>query len=299
MKTSILFLTVLLAVLVMFTGCNIYKFTGPSDSQKSLIEEGKQMLRDGDYEGAFKKFDEALNNDPNNSEIRYLHAKAAMRRTGTNAITIATELSQLETNSADTSDLPFMNFTTWPNTRANPLYQGVIIANEDLQMINDGTATGIIKPKDIQLDLVIVLTVNGILLFRDTNGDKAIDDTDINLEVFFQNGRLNLQGIFKIFEQLDAEAVNNLLTNISDILKVSGDVMGDFIRNMAEDEESGLDEDALDQVIENIQNGADMYLIEIDVDNDGDGLIDEEHLNGIDDDGDGLIDEDSNGRRGP
>jgi len=298
MKTSILLLTVLLAVLVMFTGCNIYKFTGPSDSQKTLIEEGKQMLRDGDYEEAFNKFDEALIDDPFNSEIRYLHAKAAMRRTGTNAITIATEVSQLETNSSDRSDLPFMNTDSWPNERANPLYQGVIIANEDLQMINDSTATGVIKPKDIQLDLVIVLAVNGILLFRDTNGDKAIDDNDINLAAFFQDGKLNLEGLIDIVNQMDANAVNNLLNNVSDMLKVGGEVMADFIRDLA-GEDSGIDEDALDDVIDNIQGGADMYLIEIGVDNDGDGQTDEEYLNGIDDDNDGLVDEDSNGRPGP
>ncbi len=293
MKASALIITFLM--LIGLSGCNIFEFASPSDNQKSLIEEGREMLRDGDYEGAFNKFTEALENDPYNSELRYLRAKAAMRRTGTNAITLATEISTLETQSDTPVMLPFLDPDRF------------MIARSDLGMIVDGSATGIIEPDDILIDFGVILAVNAILLFRDTNQDQVIDDIDIPLYVFFQNGRLNIQGLYDVvfgydtLETIDtspgAEAVNNLIDRLTELMQEGAEAILQFIRNVGE--ESGISEEILNDVIESIKNGTGKYYVDDDRDNDDDGRVDEEYLNGDDDDLDGWTDEDSNGLRGP
>lgn len=299
MKITISTLFIPLVCAFLLTSCNIYDFTAASDDTKSLIEEGKDLLRKGDYDGAFDKFSEALDNDPNNSEIRYLHAKAAMRRTGVNTITIATEISTFQTESGK---LPFMDPAQdkWPNERANALYEGILIANEDLMLITDSVATGSIKPKDIRMDLVVALSVNGILIFRDTNGDHHINENDIQLDVFFNNGQLNIKDLGTLIDSMDADGINNLIETVGDLLDNGGEQIEKFLEELTEDDDSsGINEGALDNVIDKIKNGANEYKIEIGVDNDHDGMIDEEYLDNIDNDGDARIDEDSNGRPGP
>lgn len=299
MKTQFITLCTVLIIFLAFAGCNIYDFTAGDDDNKSLIEEGKDLLREGDYDGAFDKFDEALDNDPNNSEIRYLHAKAAMRRTGVNTISIATELSTFQTESGK---LPFMDTAPdkWPNERANALYEGILIAKEDLNQITDSVATGSIKPKDIRMDLVVALSVNGILLFRDTNGDEHINENDIQLDVFFNGGEFNIRDLGTLIDSMDADGINNLIENVGDLLDNGGEQIENFLEELTEeDDSSGINEGALGNVIDKIKDGADEYKIEIGVDNDHDGMIDEEYLDNIDNDADGRIDEDSNGRPGP
>ena len=307
MKASRIYLLTFLIALVGLSGCNIFEFASSSDNQKSLIEEGRELLRDGDYEGAFNKFTEAIENDPYNSELRYLRAKAAMRRTGTNAITLATEISTLETQSDTPVMLPFLDPDRWHNERADALYQGVMSARGDLRMIMDSSATGMIEPDDILIDFGVVLAVNAILLFRDTNQDQVIDDSDIPLYVFFQNGRLNIQGLYDVvfgydtLETIDtspgAEAVNRLIDRLTELLQEGAEAILQFIRDVGE--ESGISEEILNDVIESIKNGTGKYYVDDDRDNDDDGRVDEEYLNGDDDDLDGWTDEDSNGLRGP
>ncbi len=306
MKASRVYLLAFLIALLGLSGCNIFEFASPSDNQKSLIEEGREMLRDGDYEGAFNKFTEALENDPYNSELRYLRAKAAMRRAGTNAITLATEISTLDTQS-DSVMLPFLDPDGWHNERVDALYQGVMSAGGDLRMIMDSSATGMIEPDDILIDFGVVLAVNGILLFRDTNQDLIIDENDIPLYVFFKNGKFNIQGLYDVvfgydtLETIDtspgAEAVNNLIDRLTELLQEGAEAILQFIRDFGE--ESGIDEVDLEDVIESIKNGTGKYYVDDDRDNDDDGRVDEEYLNGDDDDLDGWTDEDSNGLRGP
>jgi len=48
----------------------------------------------------------------------------------------------------------------------------------------------------------------------------------------------------------------------------------------------------LQSLLENIKNAANRYQVDDDIDNDSDGRIDEEILNGLDDDADGWVDED-------
>jgi hypothetical protein len=58
--------------------------------------------------------------------------------------------------------------------------------------------------------------------------------------------------------------------------------------------EEGLETDKIKEYVDDFLAVVDMYWYDDGRDNDGDGDIDEEIINGIDDDGDGRIDEDTN-----
>jgi hypothetical protein len=101
-----------------------------------------------------------------------------------------------------------------------------------------------------------------------------------------ENGNLQFTGLNSI------DSVNDLVDTSFNLLDdavdgysaISGDVEGTT---------------KLKDKTTTIRDSINKYKVEKDVDNDGDGLIDEEWLNGLDDDGDKLIDEDSTGRNGP
>ncbi|MCF7811161.1 hypothetical protein K9N50_09265 [bacterium] len=333
MKIVLRLLPLLLIGVFIISGCNIYDFTAADDDARSIVEEGKQLLRDGDFQGALDKFKEALADDSLNSELRYLHAKAAMRRTGQNTITLATEISTFQTDSQNRTTLPFLDPDEWPKTKADSLYQGVLIAAEDLKLIADSIAVGSIVPKDINLGLAFILAINGLLIFRDTNSDTHIDYKDIDLNVFFVNGRLNIENLGQMVDSLGIESVNNMIDAITDLL-INGSLQIDEFLGSGEEDDSGIDNEAMKNVINKIKGGSNIYKIELGIDNDGDwnrltddldgnGVpsadwdgpdedfngdgnklydpephIDEEFLDNIDNDGDNLIDEDSNGSKG-
>jgi hypothetical protein len=262
----------LLTGIFLISGCNIYDFTAADDDARSIVEDGKSLLRDGDYQGALDKFEEALADDPLNSELRYLRAKAAMRRTGQNTISLATEISTFQTGSStDTTrtTLPFLDRNEWPNTTADSLYQGILIASVDLKLIADSIAVGSIQPKDINLGLAFIYAINALLLFRDTNSDQHITDQDINLVIFFKNGRLNMENLSEIVDSLGVDGVNDMIDGITDLL-ITGIFQIDQFLGSGEDDDSGIDNDAMKRVIDNIKGGSDIYKIELGVDNDGD-----------------------------
>ncbi len=304
---------VFIALLLTMSGCNMYEFSAGDDSTRDIIEEGKQDMRDGNYQAAFEKFDKALLGDPLNSELLYLRAKAAIRRTGTNTLEIMTALQSTDPQSPSGASLPFMNEDEWSDGRADSLYQGIQIVVDDLGKIFRNEADLGIDSADIELDLMAGYAIWGLLSFRDTNRDKVIDGSDFKLNVFFQNGQL----LFKDFlpdtanlpssrhnpfkggesriaegglEGLTSDNINDLIDIVIFVIDNARDILIGFIAQQAE---TGLENDALDDVLDVIRNEIQKYYSGDGIDNDGDRRIDEEILNGVDDDNDGRIDEDS------
>src|SRR4030042_3961623 len=175
----------LLIFIALLAGCNIYEWTTSNDTTRDAVEDGRSKMRDGDYQGAFELFDKALNDDPYNSELRYLHAKAALKRTGVSTITLATEITSIKTYEIR-SDLPFMNRTIWPDNRADTVYKNIFIVLRDMRLIGSGATYGPIDSGAVNLGLSIGSTVNALLRFRDTNGDSTIASPPaINIPMFF------------------------------------------------------------------------------------------------------------------
>jgi hypothetical protein len=310
MKLKLTFFSILLLLPVLIvSGCNIFGWT-TSTSADSLIEEGKELMRDTDYSGAQAKFAEAMAEDPNSSDARYYHAKATLRAAGYNALSLAKAVSDSSFNEGDF--LPFTG-TEWPVAKANGLYQAMLTIRRDLKPIyeNDPNLTGNFKRLDIDLDYGLAGGFVGILYFRDANADDKITDDDPDLGVRYEeSGETgfainNLVGYFESFgtpkiaspmdtvpiPQAAIDALDSLLSRIIVIIDESRDIIVEVLTRNSSD----LDVDEINQVLDDVVILLNKYYIQIGVDNDGDGFIDEEVIDGCDNDHDGLIDEDSDG----
>lgn len=243
-------MALLLAMLV--GGCNLFSFTAPSGTATDLVYDGRQALWDGDYSTAIEKFQEALDEDPNNAAARWGIAKAYIRQTGYTSITIMAEVSGFEDGT-----LPFMST---PVDSANALYQGVIHANENLGAIFSGEASNSeYNAGSIALDYTGCLLIQGMLLFRDTNGDQVIDGNDFNLQA-----QLDALGDFQLddntWNTLTDEQQQALLDNVTNVLSNSAAALDTFLTDLMEGMDDstmnvGFDTGNMDSVISEIMNG--------------------------------------------
>lgn len=304
----------LLLVVLTIGGCNIFGWTS-KESPESLIDEGRQYMREGEYDKAEAKFAEAMKEDPKNSDARYYHAKATIHASGFNALYLSKVMSE-----SDFIDEDLFLFTgdEWPDEKANRLFQAVKTVYEDLLPIYDNQTTGNFDSSDIDLDLALAAGIQGILTFQDTDLNGTITSSDFDLDIkYFQFGENDGFTIANLVEYIKyliehaqgagklagAEALtpipipenviqdfNTFIDRIVFIIQKSLVIILDIASK-----ELGLDPEEVEALLDEVVNVAHYYKIEIDVDNDGDGREDEESVNGLDDDGDGWIDEDSDG----
>lgn len=307
MHKKLILVTVLVAVSLGLAGCNIFSWSSGSSSE-SLIDEGQRYMRDGDYAKAEEKFAEAKSEDPNSSEARYYHAKAVMHGSGFNALNLATEIEG--TNFSTNEDMPFTG-ADWPDEKANRLFQAVNVVYTDLEPIYNGQTTGGLGKDDVDVDLGIIATIKGVLMFRDTDSNGLINDQDFDFEIEWKPGSeafsiMNMRDFIVANQapgrntnpnlaqapvpQLVIDLVNGIIDNIALVVAYAHDIivaigtggLGYSVEDV---------EDFLDQVIAT----AHMYRVADGVDNDGNNGADEETVDAIDNDGDGIYDEDSNG----
>jgi len=306
----ILVVAIALSLAVILSGCNLFGWTS-EESAKSLIDEGRQYMRDGDYAAAEAKFAQAKKEDPDNSDARYYHAKAVMHGSGFNPLDLADILEDCPDGRGHS--LPFFG-PEWPSERADRLYRAAHIVYYDLAPIYYGRTSGAIGREDIDFDLAIVASIRGLLLFRDTNFDGMITGADFWFSIGgHDNDERDGFTIDNLAEYVAANAsvaakdgptlaaaapvpvslitaFNSLVDNIALVIAEAYT----FIVTIAT-EDFGLDIEEIEDLLEQVVLTAHMYRIDPTEDNDADGVIDEETINGLDDDGDGLYDEDSNG----
>ena len=247
--------SVLLALFV--GGCNIWSFTAPSESSADYVHEGRSALQDGDYATAIEKFQAALDQDPNNAYARWGIAKAYIRQSGFTTIGIMDELSSFQAGPAGTK-LPFM---TTSIDSANALYQGVIHANKNLMAISSGEATNEeLNPSSIALDQTGCLLLQGILLFRDTDGNDTINSADFNLQAILDAANNFSFADTSLWNSMSPEEQQAMYNNIDSLLTNSGAALDTFLAALDTSLTSGFNTGNLDSVISNIQGGfSDFY----------------------------------------
>ncbi len=176
------------ALVAGLAGCdNVFKFAKPTDSASDYVNEGLDHLWHNQYAQADSSFTKALRLDPYNADARWGRAKARLRGTGETALTLVSEVSNLNQGAWE---LPFMN---WSVTRADTFYVALQGVMEDLTYIYKGQATNAeITPSAVALDYGAGLSLLGIFSFRDTNRDHRIDAQDISLVPTFSNGTLSI-----------------------------------------------------------------------------------------------------------
>jgi len=288
---KLLIVAFFLPVLLVFTQCekNIFSFTAPSESETGLIEEGRQLMNEGKYAEAAVKFDAAMDKNPESTTARYLHAKATLHSSGFNALTLGNQLTKMENGAS----IPFMDMS---RDSSNLLYVTNNTIIQDLRPISKGLITGRYTKEDVDLDLTIATTASGILGLKDTNNDGQINADDIVLNALFdESGNFELESLEEL--AADPDNLNGLITKADTLIEFAGELLVDVLGDTTD---VGFDTETMDEMIEEITSNLGLYYINTGVagnpgegDNDGDGLIDEECLDGIDNDGDGLIDEDT------
>ena len=291
-KARVSFFCLLITAFV-FAGCNIFSWSASADEGEDLLDEGLKFMFDGEFEAAESLFALGLLEDPLNSDLLYNHAKATLLSSGESIVTILDEITKFSDNSAADVELPFFGL---PKNKQNNLYVTNIIIFNDLSPIFDSTivTTGTIEKSDITLDIFIANTVKGILRIADTNNDGEIKSPpDIDLSMF-TTGSGGFEFDSSFVESLGPEDLNNLIESVTDIISNGGDIFSDLLG------ETSIDTSAIDSLMNDITGSLEWYYVNTLVpgnpgliDNDGDGIIDDECINQLDDDGDGLIDEDA------
>jgi hypothetical protein len=281
-------LAALLALVPLLSACNIFEWTVDDESFDALMADGHAAIRDGDYALAEAKFDAAVRLRPNHSEARYYFAKASVLNASIDVIGLVQTLTD------DEGDGATEIFDSEIGV-ANVLYRTNAVVLDALVPIREGEADeGSLAGADVNLDLGVAYTLRGILRLRDTNGDGVIDGNDVSIEDFGlgtdDDGDYTLNGVGDV----PPGDLNTMIDDLNELLGEGGDVLSDALGG------SGIDVDDLNELIDSLGGSLSWFYVNTGVpgnpgegDNDGDGVADEECLNGIDDDGDGVVDEDS------
>ena len=230
---------------------NIFSFSAPDKTETGLIEEGKTLMTEGKYADAAAKFAEAMQQNPNSTSARYYHAKASLHASGFNSISLGNLLTKQR--DAGSTPVPLMDL---PKDSSNILYQVNNVIINDLSPIADSTITGKFTAKDINLDMTIATTVSGILSFKDTNNDGAINAQDVDLSVLFNNnGDIQIDDLQQLAE--NPGDLNGMIDNVDSLIANAGDLIG----NLLGDSASGFDSSQLDSLIADISATARFYYV--------------------------------------
>ena len=316
-KTGIILIMILLA-----GGCtNIFDFA--SDAEKSPTERAEDAIRDGDYDTAREALAETSETD---AYANYLNAKVALLESGIDLATIVDLVEGQDNNSDNLALLDVIDDLS--NQEKTDWYQGNLEATQHLRKIWMGESEGIMAKEDIALDYTVSNMMSGVLGLRDTNRDGAITNNDFQLNLslvknatpsgddgFDLSGGsfLDDQGDVVMFEGLEVflgewqpaafktasvsgmsgyspDDINALLVFVMSVLDEGADAIVYLIEQQTG---TTFDPDEIEEYIVEIAGIINYYWYNDGIDNDGDGRIDEETINGQDDDGDGFIDEDS------
>ena len=255
-------------VMVSLSSCsnNIYRgLHNDKDTVEEHVAKGNVFLEKGENSNAKNEFIQALELDPYNAEALYGHSKAVVREgLKVDIIDLAKDFTDKQVNDY------LLNFS--PDI-LNSIYDVSAVVRVNLEKIAQGKAHGVIKAEDIYIDLGIAYALEAIsyALLKAEELKLLLKDEGFILE--------NL-------DKLQPEDINDLINTVDELLPQAQDYIDEVLSEQAQE---------INDTIIDVLNNINKYKIELGVDNDNDGFVDEEYLNGIDDDNDGLIDEDSTG----
>lgn len=284
--------------------CNLFNPTGSGDTpnnKEALYSEAYASFRDGKYEDALENFDKAIKKDSTLSEAYLGAAKSIMGIHQINVFTMIGEIRQ-----AEKGEIPFLNLSG----EALESYQKMI--SEALpyirELIRRDTLDAPKKDPNRYSDKNITFSqiaagysifemAESLLKFR-----SATQNLNISVLQDSSTGKISVDLTEVYSNVLENQETVDILNN--SISELQGDVQN-FTENILPSVEEYTDlslfigESSAGSVTEEIEKTAtelqsqiSFFLIGDNIDNDGDGCVDEEIFDGKDNDGDGLIDED-------
>jgi hypothetical protein len=281
----------IVACLALIGGCNIYEWAVDGESFDALMADGREAIQAADYARAQEKFAAAMEKRPTSADARYHLAKAAVLNTDVDVFALVQTLTN-NTARDDGTDAGASGIFGLDLPVANAIYRVNAVVLDALQPIRTGATEGPFSDANVDLDLAVAYTLRGILRLRDTNGDNVIDASDLSVDDFGldDQGDFTLDGV----QNVPPEDLNGMIDDLNGLLDDGGDVLVDALDG------SGIDVNDLSDLVDSLGGDLSAFYVNTGVpgnpgigDNDHDGRVDEECLNGIDDDGDGLVDEDA------
>jgi hypothetical protein len=295
MKRYFAHMTMFSLILILMSGCNIFDWT--SENKEEAFYEGLDFFNQGKFTQAKEKFTEAMKADPYRSDYRYYHAKAVVFEANLNYFAIAQDVIKIDTTTVVGLTLPLYTkdrdlSLEQDAANKNQIYGVSTICRNDITPIYEEQTYGDIKAQDIYFDYSILSMALALLRLRDTNGDGVIGSDDFYFEIIKSNEGeyvFDLMGVRTYLQDPDNR------TDFNQTLLSSAGYVTDGISSLLKiisNDTTYFNQTDLTNLLDNVNNAANRYQVDDDIDNDGDGRIDEETLNGIDDDGDGWVDED-------
>ncbi|GJM43922.1 MAG: hypothetical protein DHS20C21_07640 [Gemmatimonadota bacterium] len=279
--------------LSLLTGCNnILEWGVNEESFDVLMARGRAAIQEAEYAVAEEKFTQAVELRPNSADARYHFAKATVLNAEVDVFSLVQTLTADRPEGSSSAGSGASGIFNHEASVANSIYRVNRQVLDALEPIRHRETEGPFSDANVDLDLAVAYTLRGILRLRDTNGDGVIDASDLSPNDFQlgDEGDFSLDGI----DNLPPEDLNNMIGDLNLLLDEGGDLLIDAL------DDSGLDVDELGDLIESLGGDLSAFYVNTGIpgnpgegDNDGDGLTDEECMNGIDDDGDGTVDEDS------
>lgn len=281
--------------------CNIFDWMTAADDE--AFYEGLKYFNEKKFTDARMKFAEAMEQDPNRSDYRYYHAKAAIMEMNLDFYTIARRIIKIDTSAVSNLKLPLYtkeaDLTLIEDIMfKNNIYRATIISHDDLSPIFYGKTHGTIHSAYIAFEFSIMSMARAILQLRDTNNDKVINESDQYIEIKKfrnpQNGNeFYLPDLPSIANYLNESESNQAGFNamLTETAKYATEGVVALVNSFSD---TVLFNNAdLENLIEKIDVTANYYRVNDGIDNDNDGATDEEAINFRDDDGDGNTDEDA------
>ena len=255
MRKGLILAALLWVASVLLTGCNLFSFTAPETPDDKLLD-AQEEYQNGNFQEALRLYNEILAEEPNNASALYGRAKVSIRATGQNPITLIAEISKLNIHPDQILNqvrLPFMDPVEWNYSKADSLFQAVIIAKQDLKKIYDGKAfNDELRADDVTLDYTSVLALYSILKLRDTLPPyDSIQSNDINPIALFQylpDGSdfdfENRAAFLALLPQIQADVIYSVMS----LIYVSTDNIIDLI----EDKIEGIDLEGMNENLNEI-----------------------------------------------
>ena len=287
-----------------FVACNLFNPTSSGDvpnNKEALVSEAFSAYRDAKYEDALENFDKALKKDSTLSEAYLGAVKAIMGKHNINVFTMIGEVRL-----AQKDQIPFMNLSGQELEN----YQTMIAQSLPYirELIKRDTLTPPKNNKYLYSDKKITFSqiaagysifemAESLLKFR-----KTAVQFNLNISKNSETGKLSID-LEELYNSSLENPENLDLVNTS-IAELQNDIQN-FTQNILPSIEEFTDlsiftgessSESVTKEIEattsEIQAQISFFLINDNMDNDGDGCIDEEIFDTKDNDGDGLVDED-------
>jgi len=301
MKKKITIALLLCFSLFYVVNCNIFDWMTTADDE--AFYEGLKYFNEKKFTDARMKFAEAMEQDPNRSDYRYYHAKAAIMEMNLDFYTIARSIILIDTTAVTNLKLPLYSKESDLSLVEdiifkNNIYQATIISHDDLSPIFYEKTHGDIHSAYIAFEFSIISMARAILQLRDTNNDKEINESDQYIEIKKFRNPINgaeyyLPDLLSIASYLNESETNQQGFNemLTETAQYATEGVVALVNTLSD---TVLFSNAdLENLIEKIDVTANFYRVNDGIDNDNDGAIDEEAINFYDDDGDGNTDEDS------